>query len=786
MCNFVIARVHAACYCDCLNLRNRNDVMIFGKSAASMMNVAVKKTSEATCRSLELQTKTCGSGASGASDIALMRPAARIYAMPQKLSVRDVLEVERYMSFLSDAQIEFLANNTDLSRYSVRFVFMVQAKLEVNQLFKHFSDGNADEQARLMIPRLIAMRTLTPSMAAKLQAILLTGYVSGRVEAAKKKSKHLLPHEMIEALSNVARAAREEVLSLNTDGQLKNDVEALRALHYGTGHVVHNNPKQTNLFVHATAYELADIHPDLVKRLVHYLGKETFEPFVARGAGKVEELLADQASVQDYLSVQRVASPIRIYQPTATTQQAIGVAQAALQAADDFTIQNNVSVASDPLMLAQAREFYRIAADHFHQVMRLDPQAIQDPIVHQWTERRLRSLIVYAGVVEAQSPTAPGVMHRFGRRVVKSLGMGRFLKPIGIADEQLHRQLYHRLNFRPNASLTPSQLGALVNASEERLILEGWQHDPLTQILLEPQIATQDLRHAHLLFAPGVVPITGVFGDVFTFMRDRFGIRAHVAKTGFFRGEKENAQQVRKSYQQILAQDPSAEVVLLGYSQGMVNALTFLDDMRSGSLAEREAASHVRAVASLYGAHNGSPAADFAAEMLKLGFAALPDGGRRELDLLSANWTAANILAGGVDSLQTATRQRFWQRANLPSDIPYVGFVAESSDREVPTVLKFNFAKMRQVLKGRGLPESNDTQVAACDASLGNNYSEIGQAVHKQSIMNHVRGHHWNPLRPEHMHGFEPAKYAYPKLPQVAGHVLLLAEIGSIGSIQKT
>src|SRR5262249_11500535 len=138
-----------------------------------------------------------------------------------------------------------------------------------------------------------------------------------------------------------------------------------------------------------------------------------------------------------------------------------------------------------------------------------------------------------------------------------------------------------------------------------------------------------------------------------------------------------------------------------------------------------------------------------------------------------------NFLAGGVGSLKRSTRHRFWEQANLPSNIPYMSITANAKPDEVPYVLFKGYNDMKTLAGTLGLLPDNDTQVLFQDAPLGNEDSDMGKAVRKNTTTVQVHGHHWNPLSSAVMKmDPEPSKYGFPKTPQVEAHLLNLAELG--------
>ncbi|MFO0722535.1 MAG: hypothetical protein U1E65_02050 [Myxococcota bacterium] len=690
--------------------------------------------------------------------------ATEIFALEGKLNPEQVKTAERVMGLISDAQIEHLATTSDLADKSPRFKSLVAAKKEIDGYFKTYDSLPTNEHVRQAIPELIANNTLTPPMTAKLLSVLLTGVFTRHYALNIDWKKPFSFSDLLNPQSNLH----------------KTDLDSLHDL---LGGLQKLPVKDREKVLRATTYELSKIDSYLPQRMVEEIGTDTLRKIVPSLPSTVEAQAAElsrQDKVGDYLRLQRVGGQLKVYTPSPALKAEIARAAGKLNEADRFASINQIDVASEPAQLAKARALYADVASSMKEILAHNPMAIQDPVVKGWMSRRARALFVRSAVAEVESGAQPNAFMSAVRGFAQHIPfLKSAVKPSGFAERTLIDGLKATLGFDPTGALADGQRAKLVEATEARICAGDAGQDPLVRVMLDPDLGAQKkLSHVHVLFEPGVVPIDGVLGDSFADAEQRLGVKYHVAKTGFFASEEDNAVETRKAFDQILAQDPEAKIMVLGYSQGAVNGLYFIDQLRSGSPEDRKAAEHIKAMASIYGAHNGSTAAEDGLKMVEGFLHHLPWGSKVE-HLLANNKNLGTWIAGGVDSLKRSTRHLFWDRANLPSDIPYVSITARSRPDEVPGVLDYGYKRMKEVATGVGLLPDNDTQVLTQDAPLGNQDTAMGRAVRKNMVNLEVHGHHWNPLRAKHMKfDPEPQKYAFPKAPQIEMQVSMLGELG--------
>ncbi len=690
--------------------------------------------------------------------------ASQLWALEGSLSDGDVRLLESNLTWLSDAQVNHLAKNSDAATKSPKFARTKQVSDQVEKLYRGYWKAHSDDKVRLKVGGWVDEGVLTPAMYGKLQTVLLSGPISKGFALSVDWSS---PLDFTKSPADF-------------DKLFMTDADALKTMQAG----IDKLPDRDRMtFQRASAYELQKIDQELPVRLVRELGVETFAAVNGVDASGTPEAVATELSrhdgVDNYLRMQRVPGGIATYTPTAAGKARIAKAAAAVEAADDFATTNGIDLASKPEKLAKARNLYSKAAAQFRNVLSHDAMAIQDPDVKAWMGRRAKSLLVRTAVIEAESGTCPNKFVRFVRRLARKIpGVKTMVNAPGLAEPKLLEGLKTALGFDPAAPLDGAQKAKLIERMNRDVLFGETSTDPLTKVMLDPQQAKAN--NVHVLFAPGVVPIAGVLDEAFASLKSRLGVETEIAHTGLFHSEQDNADDMRTAFNKIVAKDPDAKVVILGYSQGAANALVFLDELRSGSPADRASADRVAGFVSLYGAHNGSTAAEDGIQLLKTVADHLP-WSQQILQVVSGIRGLGKMIAGGVDSLKRSTRHRFWQTANVPTDIPYMSICAHTQPNEVPDVLKKGYADMKTTASKQGLQPTNDTQVLASDAPMGNDDTRAGKAVRKNNITIPVTGHHWNPLRARHMKfDMDPEKYAYPKTPQIESNIQLMLELGLV------
>lgn len=624
-------------------------------------------------------------------------------------------------------------------------------KRQIDALFANYDA--ADVEARALIDK--NSGAFTPAMTAKLCAVMLTGTL----------------HQ------HIADDLRWAMSGFSTSEPLVPHIPRgnLRGLHKMIASIRDRPASERALFCRAMAWELAAVDLELVERLVKNVGVGTLSAIVPELSGLDERAasaeLADQAAVAEYIAIDRPEPKVTRFEAPPELASAIRAATKRLAEADAIR---------DPV---RAREAYGAARDAFRAVVSKCPEAIRDPAVRIWMERRSRALFVHRTIEELRTGPRTGKGWRLARTAMVRLPLlWRYAPSIdhqGEADHTFAAARASELGFDPCAPLTGPQERLLARNIAEATLHEGFD-DPMIAALLPP-VEIAEPGSAHLVFAPGIIPIGGVMSAAFERLDKSMGIPSHIAGTGLFESEWANASQIATQVDAVLAKSPDAKIVLMGYSQGIPNILRFMDDLAQEALHDEKAQAkldQITAVCSLYGGHNGSPAADDFLPKVRSVTEQIPGGDRLEVGLSAIN-RVGRFVAGGVNSLKRSTREQFWQIASLPDNIAYMGLVAHPhSESELPRALILNYRNMKSLASSQGLPEDNDTQVLACDAVPGNDTTPLGRSIRESAIVTHVRGHHWNTLSPEHVPTDPPEVYDFPKAPQAMAHVSVLAELG--------
>lgn len=625
-------------------------------------------------------------------------------------------------------------------------------KREVEQVFRQF--GSSDERARAIVDRNDG--AFTPQMSAQLATVLLCGSLGQHIKDDVRwlaggcgGSEPVLPH--------IPRGNQ-------------------RALHKLFVSIRSRPPNERELFLRATAWELARIDEELVHRFVKNIGAALLAGVVPSldglSPGEMVDALIDQDRVLAYLDQHRSQPSVTTYAPNRRTKALVAKAQVLLQNADALPASASPK---------RRRRAYAVARDGFAAAVAECPAAIRDPKVQAWMTRRARALFVYFAFEEVRSGPTDTKAWSLARTALSRLPLlARFATTApGEAEPALLVRLTAQLGFDPTGPLTDEQRTALIVALANATLDDG-AADGLIEAMLPPRVGARETP-VHVVFAPGVIPIGGVFDKAFVRLEEELDCAVTTAATGLFESDGDNAIEIARAVDAALAADPRARIVLMGYSQGVPNILRYLDDLGRGGDEARSKRANVCAVSSLYGAHNGSLAADEFLPMVRSVTSRLPMADRLEVGLSSFE-RVGRFVGGGVNSLKRKTRERWWQIADVPDNIAFLSLAAHPhSDDALPRVLVANHHNLERLAARRGLPPDNDTQVLACDAPLGSEASAIGRSIRRANVTTDVRGHHWNPLSPAHVPIDADQVYAFPKAPQVMTHVALLGDLGWFG-----
>ena len=168
-----------------------------------------------------------------------------------------------------------------------------------------------------------------------------------------------------------------------------------------------------------------------------------------------------------------------------------------------------------------------------------------------------------------------------------------------------------------------------------------------------------------------------------------------------------NAEIIRDTVLETLAESGDDFVVLMGYSKGTPDILTAL--VNYPELAER-----VSAVVTAAGAVGGSPLADDATQSQANLMAKIPGSGCDESD------------GGGVESLRTDVRRAWLAENELPSSVEYFSLIAAPDPENVSYILKSGYDKLGE------FSYRNDSQLLYHD-----------QIIPGSTVLGFLNADHW-------------------------------------------
>jgi pimeloyl-ACP methyl ester carboxylesterase len=157
------------------------------------------------------------------------------------------------------------------------------------------------------------------------------------------------------------------------------------------------------------------------------------------------------------------------------------------------------------------------------------------------------------------------------------------------------------------------------------------------------------------LLSDCVADVAAIYGDALEALRER-GYQVELIPVGGLSSSRRNAKEIAEFLSRLELQ-PDEKLVLIGHSKGAIDILRFLVDF-PGSLEA------VVAVASIAGAINGSPLADWVGETA-----------RPWLGWLPRSWCSPGD-SGALDDLRRSERLE-WLRSNrLPDSVRYYSVAA--------------------------------------------------------------------------------------------------------------
>lgn len=708
-------------------------------------------------------TSVTGSAAVGPRPPAPLPPLSpdEIGALSGPLSKETLARLAPVLPWLSSSQLEHLDASTDLSKRAQFFARTTEVRHAIDRLLR--APSNAYEGARAIVRHELELGRchLTPELAARLAAILLTGTVT-------------------QHLKDDLRWARAGFLG--SVGDLlpvlpRGNVAALNELIFLLALRPHSSRE---LFLRAFAYELGRYEDALLARLVRTVGLPKLRAIAPSSHSEQDETFIQDLTQLDrlepYFACQRSAVKVEPWSPSEDIGSLISRAETEIARADDFARAHAVTLASQPDILDEARAHYADVREIVKRIVQADARAVRHPVVKAWMTRRARALFVASAF----------------REVTRGIDASKRDKLVGVARATVTRRPTPKGESKIDPALAralaasvggplahPDEAHAhrILEALSKRLLAEATP-DPLISVMLPAE--RPSIPHVHLVFAPGIIPLGGVLESAFIQLERDTGVKTTIAATGLFDSAERNAAAIEQAMKSVLDQDPEARFVLVGYSQGAANILTSLDSLRTRDRNGLALAERTLGVGSLYGAHNGSIVADGFLPGVHALMRRVPFGDRIEVGL-SALSPVARFVAGGIGSMKRVSRQRFWKIANLPDDIPYVAITAHpEGEASIPNLLLGNHRSVLKTATALGLDPENDAQVLASDGPLGNLDSGLGRSIRESCVELRVRGHHWNPLSPEHVPIDSALKFAFPKSPQIEVFIELLGEVGSL------
>lgn len=373
-------------------------------------------------------------------------------------------------------------------------------------------------------------------------------------------------------------------------------------------------------------------------------------------------------------------------------------------------------------------------------------RALSDPVIQQWLGRRYRDLfLAEAEKDESARRTAkvPLPMQFLDRRSGRELLAARYLK--GVAREEA--------------------LDELPAAKDPKI--------KKTTLLFVPSLLT------------GLLPVMA-FQSVWPRLEQRFGVRILAADVHPARSSEANVDDIvaamdsgagRDAYSEEIApkqiQAP-ADVVLMGYSKGAADALTFL-------VEHPEYQPRIKSFISWAGVIGGSYIADDIAARLES--TDLPDSPlsgqigkllREIVPVVQVDRVRDRIeqydVAGAVRSMTTSEREQFLRdyiSAFVELRIPTFTFAGVTSLSEVP------YYQAMGVLQLNNYDKNNDMFITANQARL--------PVAHSSNLAN-FRGHHWDlaydPFPWHTRMGSMNVDHRFARYPAMAALVIFLAELG--------
>ncbi len=183
--------------------------------------------------------------------------------------------------------------------------------------------------------------------------------------------------------------------------------------------------------------------------------------------------------------------------------------------------------------------------------------------------------------------------------------------------------------------------------------------DEAAPLEIQPSLPEADLRLRVILvgglLSDCVHDLAALYMEASQALRER-GYQVELIPVGGLSSSRRNAQQIAAFVSRLDLQ-PDEKLVLIGHSKGAIDILQFLVDFPDS----RET---VVAVASIAGAINGSPLADWVGESARPWLGWVPE-----------SWCTPGD-SGALDDLERSKRMDWWLRNRLPDSVRYFSVVA--------------------------------------------------------------------------------------------------------------
>lgn len=233
------------------------------------------------------------------------------------------------------------------------------------------------------------------------------------------------------------------------------------------------------------------------------------------------------------------------------------------------------------------------------------------------------------------------------------------------------------------------------------------------------------------LLSDCVADVAAIYADASEALRER-GYQVELIPVGGLSSSRRNAQKIADFLAELELQ-PDDKLVLIGHSKGAVDILQFLVEFP-------HALENVVAVASIAGAINGSPLADWVGETA-----------RPWLGWVPKSWCSPGD-SGALDDLRRSERLDWWRRNPLPDSVRYYSVAAFTRREEAAWPLQHSHYFLSYV------DPRNDGQLIFYDQVIpGATLLGYANTDHWGVALPLESKHSWLGLRPVHVPPFPRA-----------------------------